>query len=186
MLVKDVLIKLSEEIVNCARLESTLKAKGFVVPSELTACKEELQFVYGYVHSYCDSLEEPFKKFWKSMKENLARLENSYEAFIENQGCISVTHGEKIKEYRRVLKVLETMFPEEVKASEVPPTAAVTITAEAVATWLQSKPTDAEITNVLSTIRGNASDLYEKFIELDIKRAHRELIEGIQALLNKQ
>jgi hypothetical protein len=183
---KDVLEKISGEINACVKLTHAIKAKGFNVPSDLTARKEELIFAaerisgtYGYDHT-------PFAIYWSEEKVVLDKFKIWQYDYMRTHGCISVPHDIRIKACERVLKILETMFPEEVKAFEVPPTAAVTITAETVATWLQSNPTNAEITNVLSTIRGNASDLYEEFIKLDIKRAHRELIEGIQALLNKQ
>jgi hypothetical protein len=186
MLVSNVLVKLDEEVVKCEKLENSFKENGFVVPSEFTERKAELQFAVNYILNNIEIEESLFTDLWKFAKRDLTRCKAEQDAFIRHKGYGSAQKDLQIKDHEHALKVLETTFPDEAKAVEVPPTAAVTITAEAVATWLQSKPTDAEITNVLSTIRGSASDLYKEFIELDIKHAHRELIEGIQALLNKQ
>jgi hypothetical protein len=66
----------------------------------------------------------------------------------------------QIKERRRVLKILEITFPDEVKAVEVHPTVDV-ITPQAMAAWLQSKPPAKDIEAVLNVIRAHTPDDYE-------------------------
>jgi hypothetical protein len=191
MFMEGVLSKLKYEVVKCEKLENSFKENGFVVPSEFTERKAELQFAYSYIlNSDSDRpYGESFEEFWKSMKNVLTRYENAQDVYVGFNGCISMRNYMKIKECQRVLKVLETTFPDEVKAVEMPPPPAAdvtTITPQAMATWLQNKPPAEDIKAILDTIEVFAPKVYKEHTECESEHSYRELVEGIQALLNKQ
>jgi hypothetical protein len=176
MLTKDALIKLNEEVVKCAKLESTLKAKGFTVPNDLTARKAELQFVHDYIVNCYHPNGKTFAEVWKFAKIILTKLESEQCAYVERNDEASAWIIMKIKEHRRVLKILETMFPDEVKAVE----AVTAITPQAIATWLQSKPSEEDIMSVMSMMKSYAPTAYAKFIIPDTKQAQIDLLENLK------
>jgi hypothetical protein len=145
MLMEDVVTKLKEKIEELTVLEKNIEAKGFAVPSELKTRREELIRVtagdnvdaINYDHvlfndvSIIDCIGNGhihFDAFWRSAKSVLAIREEEQAAVVEIRGTPSTTLKCEIDRRKEVIKVLENIFPEEVKAIEAQPTPAVAIT----------------------------------------------------------
>jgi hypothetical protein len=187
MFMRDALVKIGMEIDELTSLAESLEKKGFTVSgASLTARKAELQFVYVHIVNCYHPKGKTFAEVWKFVKSVLAELESEQDAYVERNDDVSAWCNMKIKEHRRVLKVLETMFPEEVKAAEVPPTAAVAITPQAMDAWLQSKPSEETIMSVMSVMKSYSPTAYAKFITPDIKQAQIDLIEATRVFISKQ
>lgn len=189
MLMEDAIAKLKEKNAELSSIAESLEARGFNIPSDLAACKAELQFVISYIVDCYHPSGKTFAEVWKFAKSVLAKLKSEQDAYavrVHVDEQVSAWNITKIKEHQLVLKVLETMFPEEVKAAEVPPAAAVAITPQAMDTWLQSKPSEETIMSVMSMVKSHAPTAYAKFIIPDIKQAQIDLIEATRVFISKQ
>jgi hypothetical protein len=145
MLMEDVVTKLKEKIEELTVLEKNITAEGFAVPSELKTRREELIRVtagdngdaidYGHVFfddvSIIDCIGNGhihFDAFWKSANSVLAVRESEQAAVVKIRGTPSTTLKCEIDRRKEVIKVLENIFHEEVKAIEAQPDPAIAIT----------------------------------------------------------
>jgi hypothetical protein len=157
---KEVITKLCGVNAACEKIENSLKANKFSVPGELITHREELTFVVKFIVNDKYIWQDSLAEYLKSMKDIFVEYEDRQDAFTKTQCYDAVRRDMQIKERRRVLKILEITFPDEVKAVEVHPTVDV-ITPQAMTAWLQSKPPAKDIEAVLNVIRACTPDDYE-------------------------